>query len=250
MLRVAAILATLVQSDGRDDSAMLGGAFWTTPPQQSTFCSNWQGLLIDYKVFKTSSSGECGDLCLDRAECAQFNWQENPCFGPGQKFQGACLLLKAGCQTETNVCWDLFTMRRGGEDRCLDGDAMLGTDPAKPALSTLSQADSPLSALIGRWSNAPAGWKPGDPPPAVQGLNVVRLPDFSADGVPGNAMQTADFAQLSQRYVEVIEFTPIMGAIRNRGYGDANHFNPPCQLDQFFLGPRIHHRHGVHRARD
>lgn len=65
----------------------------------------------------------------------------------------------------------------------------------------------------------------------MQGLNVVRLPH-----VVEGATASADFVQLTHKYVEVLEFTPIEGAVRNRGYGGANHFDPPCQLDQILLG--------------
>jgi len=223
-----------VEQESKQDK-QLGGAFWITPPEVRVGCTNWRALLLNGENQVAGTAGECGRLCTADPNCMSFNYQQHECAGMLQNGEGACYLFSnlTSCEMEVNNCWDLYHMRRSTQSVCFPEEVMRGDDAGMP-LMTLQDNLGPLLGLLGKWSNAPLGWNKDSETPTVKGLNVVRLPLQKPEGVP--LPQTADFEQDIQEYVEVLEFSPIMGAVRNRGYENANQFSPECQLDQFVIG--------------
>jgi len=96
----------------------------------------------------------------------------------------------------------------------LDDESSVGQQLSEYTLNSLG----PLLNLLGTWEGN-------------LGLNVVALPNYVAG--EGSA---ADFVLVTQNYTERITFSPILGAVLNRGYEDANQCDPTGQLNQTLLG--------------
>lgn len=77
----------------------------------------------------------------------------------------------------------------------------------------------PLAGLLGTWEGK-------------RGINVVRVPQVTHD----EEERTASFTSITQDYMETITFAPILGAVLNRGYQDANQYDPSEGLNQTLLG--------------
>jgi hypothetical protein len=66
--------------------------------------------------------------------------------------------------------------------------------------------------------------------------------------VPGQP--AADFRAIkNQTYREIMEFKPMYGAVKNRGYADVDSVNPKCQIDQVLQGvkhsPKVYQTSGT-----
>jgi hypothetical protein len=121
--------------------------------------------------------------------------------GPGQpKFRGASAPAAAG-----------------GEPQMRNDDVQVS---ARPPSGYDLDSLGPLKGLLGTWEGS-------------LGLSVVRLPEVKHGGDGG---KTAAFSTLVQNYTESVTFTPIFGAVLNRGYQDANQYDPAGQLNQTLLG--------------
>lgn len=81
----------------------------------------------------------------------------------------------------------------------------------------------PLKGLLGTWEGS-------------LGLSVVRVPEVKHGKHGEDGGKTATFSTLVQNYTESVTFTPIFGAVLNRGYQDANQYDPAGQLNQTLLG--------------
>jgi hypothetical protein len=146
----------------------------------------------------------------------------------GNPFQENCVKIKtqSPLTSDSNTCASLHGKHVHGD--CLG--------PLQQLLGTWEGAFGKVYTAVPRWALSD-GTNNGQ-------SNDTRWHGYSDSDlhcgmgqVPGKP--TAYTKTIKQQtYKEKIVFTPIYGAVRNRGYADADHINPRCEGDQTLTGVR------------
>jgi len=92
------------ESDGTDDPR------WKRKPNVG--CTNWALISMGDPTRQTTVK-DCGELCLGTKSCVGFGYQPGTCRVAetgGESLQGGCYLWNGSCSTDTNECWDEYTL--------------------------------------------------------------------------------------------------------------------------------------------
>lgn len=103
----AALTLSLRGSRSAAERVSLSGS--VSGPKYRMGCSNWRDIMIKHAAYQDDVS--CQKLCDDTQGCHAYNLQPCQCENVGDnqgKAKGSCYIFGAGCEEESNDCWDLY----------------------------------------------------------------------------------------------------------------------------------------------